>query len=151
MTMATQHIEEAVRAFTLNYGDTNAHLAQAREADLGCRMADLLQAWLLTLSNDSVQVAKAREMLTGIAEDGFTEREGQHLAALRLAANGRWPSAVAVLDRHLLDDPHDLAGHQCAMRLDGYQDRFHREAARAARALPFWSKDQPNYGIMLSF
>ncbi len=151
MTMAAQHIEDAVRAFTLNYGDTNAHLAQAREADPSCRMADLLQAWLLTLSNDSVQVAKAREMLDGIAKDGLTEREGQHLAALRLAGNGQWPSAVAVLDRHLLDDPHDLAGHQCAMRLDGYQGRFHREAARAARALPFWSKDQPNYGIMLSF
>ena len=75
-------------------------------------MADLLQAWMLTLSNDGVQVAKAREMLAGMDTRGLSQREAAHLAALKLAANGQWHSAVAVLDRHLLDDPHDLAGHQ---------------------------------------
>ncbi len=148
---AARRIDEAVRAFTLNYGDANGYLTQAREADPGCAMADLLEAWLLTLTKEAAQVARARELLSGVAEAGLTEREAQHLAALRLAANGRWPSAVAVLDRHLMHDPRDLAGHQCALRLDGYLGRFHREAARAARALPFWSKDEPGYGIMLSF
>ena len=38
-----------------------------------------------------------------------------------------------------MEDPHDLIGHQCALRLDGYQGQF-TEAGRAARALPFWSK-----------
>ncbi len=151
MTTAALHIDDAVRAFTLNYGDTNAHLTLAREVEPGCAMADLLQAWLLTLSNDGVQVAKARDLLATIPADGLTAREASHLAALRLASNLQWSSAVAVLDRHLLEDPHDLAGHQCALRLDGYQGRFHREAARVARALPFWSKDEPGYGIMLSF
>jgi tetratricopeptide (TPR) repeat protein len=151
MTKTAQHIEDAVRAFTLNYGDTAAHLTLAREADPGCAMADLMHAWILTLSNDGVQVAKARDLLAGIPTEGLSQREAAHLAALKLAANGQWPSAVAMLDRHLLDDPKDLAGHQCALRLDGYQGRFPREASRAARALPFWSKDEPGYGIMLSF
>lgn len=148
---AAAHIDDAVRAFTLNFGDVPGHLASAREADPGCAMADLLQAWLHTLSNDGVQVAKARALIDGMDAGKLTERESQHLGALRLAAAGQWPSAVAALDRHLMADPHDLAGHQCAMRLDGYQGRFHREAARAARALPFWSKNDPGYGIMLSF
>ena len=148
---AARHIDEAVRAMTLNYGDANGCLAEAREADPGCAMADLLEAWLLALTKDGAQLARARDLLSGIAGAGLTAREARHLAALRFAANGRWASAVAVLDRHLLDDPHDLAGHQCALRLDGYLGRFHREAARAARALPFWSKDEPGYGIMLSF
>lgn len=148
---AARHIDEAVRALTLNYGDANGYLRQAREADPGCAMADLLEAWLLTLTNDGAQLARARELVSGVAEAGLTEREARHLDALRLAANGQWPSAVAVLDRHLMEDPHDLAGHQCALRLDGYLGRFHRGAARAARALPFWSKDEPGYGIMLSF
>jgi len=148
---AARHIDEAVRAMTLNYGDANGCLAEAREADPGCAMADLLEAWLLALTKDGVQLARARDLLSGIAGAGLTEREARHLSALRFAANGRWASAVAVLDRHLMDDPHDLAGHQCALRLDGYLGRFHREAARAARALPFWSKDEPGYGIMLSF
>ena len=148
---AARHLDEAVRAMTLNYGDANGCLAAAREADPGCAMADLLEAWLLALTKDGAQLARARDLLSRVAGAGLTEREGRHLAALRFAANGRWASAVAVLDRHLMDDPHDLAGHQCALRLDGYLGRFHREAARAARALPFWSKDEPGYGIMLSF
>ena len=148
---AARYIDEAIRAITLNYGDANGYLAEAREADPGCAMADILEAWLLALTKDGAQLARARELLSGIAGAGLTGREAQHLAALRHAANGRWPSAVAVLDRHLMEDPCDLAGHQCALRLDGYLGRFHREAARAARALPFWSKDDPDYGIMLSF
>ena len=148
---AARHLDEAVRAMTLNYGDASGCLAEAREADPGCAMADLLEAWLLALTKDGAQLARARDLLSRVAEAGLTEREGRHLAALRFAANGRWASAVAVLDRHLMNDPHDLAGHQCALRLDGYLGRFHREAARAARALPFWSKDEPGYGIMLSF
>ena len=148
---AARHIDEAVRAMTLNYGDVNGCLAEAREADPGCAMADILEAWLLALTKDGVQLARARDLLSSVAGAGLTAREARHLAALRFAANGRWASAVAVLDRHLMDDPHDLAGHQCALRLDGYLGRFHREAARAARALPFWSKDEPGYGIMLSF
>lgn len=148
---AARHIDQAVRAFTLNFGDANGYLAEAREADPGCAMADILEAWLLALTKDGVQVSRARALASGVAEAGLTEREAQHLAAVRLTANGRWSSAAAVLDRHLMNDPHDLAGHQCALRLDGYLGRFPREAARAARALPFWSKDEPGYGIMLSF
>jgi len=148
---ASERIDDAVRAFTLNFGDPNAPLAQAREADPDCAMADILQAWILTLSNDSVQVARARELIDGVPEAGLTVREADNLAALRLATRGQWPSAVDVLDRHLMNDPFDLAAHQCALRLDGYLGRFHREAARASRALPFWSKDDPGYGIMLSF
>ncbi len=148
---AARHIDEAIRAFTLNYGDASGHLAEAREADPGCAMADILEAWLLALTKDGAPMARARALLSGIAGTGLTEREARHLAAVRLAAEGRWPSAVAVLDRHLMEDPQDLAGHQCALRLDGYLGRFHRQAARAARAMPFWSKDEPGYGIMLSF
>jgi len=150
------HINDAVRAFTLNYGDANEHLKRARETDPGCRMTEIMQGWLLALTNEGSQVARAKALVDDVTQaaadkTGLTDREAEHLATLRLAVNGQWPSAVARLDRHLMNDPHDLAGHQYAMRLDGYLGRFHRAAARSARALPFWSKDQPDYGIMLSF
>ena len=108
---ALRHIDDAVRAFTLNYGDVAMHLAKAREAAPECVMADLLQAWLLVLSNDQAQVARARELVAGISSDGLSDRERGHLAALRLASEGRWPSAVAVLDRH--------AGRRAFRRLEG--------------------------------
>jgi len=147
---AANHIDEAARAFTLSYGDINAHLRSAQEVSPACTMAALLELWLLALSNDPAQLAQARQKMADMPEVSLNEREQTHLVALRLAAEGRWPSAVTVLDRHLMNYPLDLIAHQCAMRLDGYQGRFHRTAGRSARALPFWSKDQPSYGIMLS-
>ncbi|MFY0612334.1 MAG: tetratricopeptide repeat protein [Hyphomicrobiaceae bacterium] len=145
------HVDLAVRAFTLNYGDANAHLTAALEVSPECAMAGLLRCWLLALSNDPAQIAKIGGLLAELPEAAMNERERSHLAALRLAASGRWASAVAALDRHLMTYPHDLTAHQCALRLDGYLGRFHRTAGRSARALPFWSKDQPGHSILKSF
>ena len=151
MSNADANLKDAVRAFTLNYGDPSVYLDRALEHDPRNRMAILLKTWILVLSNDGVSLAKASKSIADLKMEQLNYRENAHLSALQLAANNQWPSAVSVLDRHLMEDPHDLAGHQCALRLDGYQGRFHREAARAARALPFWSKNDPGYGIMLSF
>ena len=151
MSNANNKLRQAVRAFTLNYGDPIKHLNSLLEQDPNNNIAVLLKAWMLVLSNDGPSYAKARKLVAGLTIDSLTQRENGHLRALELALNNQWPSAVAVLDRHLMEDPHDLIGHQCALRLDGYQGRFHREAGRAARALPFWSKEDPDYGIMLSF
>lgn len=145
------HIDDAVRAFTLNYGDANAHLISAQEISPNCAMAEILRAWMRILSNDHKQIAKACEALDRLPSNGRTERETNHVAALRLAAAGQWPSAVVQLDRHLMCYPRDLVAHQAALRLDGYLGRFHRGAGRSAQSLPFWSKDDPGYGIMASF
>ena len=147
---AVPALDEAVRAITLNYGDVNAHLNTAQEAAPECPLTRLLGAWLMVLSNDPVQVASAQQAAETLQPATLNERERGHLAAIELAARGRWHSAVNVLERHLMRYPLDLVAHQSALRLDGYQGRFHREAARAARALPAWSPDQPSYGIMLS-
>lgn len=148
---AGSHLDDAVRAFTLGYGDVNAHLAAAEQHSPDCPIVGLLGIWLLALSNDPKQIAKARQLLTGLSEGAFGERERAHYNALEFAIDGRWLSAVAALDHHLLQYPRDLIAHQCAMRLDGFLGRFHRTANRSASALPSWSKDQPSYGIMTSF
>ena len=145
MSNANINLRQAVRAFTLNYGDPIKHLNSLLEQDPNNNIAVLLKAWMLVLSNDGPSLAKARKLVAGLTTDKLTQRENGHLRALELALNNQWPSAVAVLDRHLMEDPHDLIGHQCALRLDGYQGRFHREAGRAARALPFWSKEAVSY------
>ena len=150
MSNADANLKDAVRAFTLNYGDPSVYLDRALEHDPGNRMAILLKAWILVLSNDGVSLAKASKSIADLKTEQLNYRENAHLSALQLAANNQWPSAVSVLDRHLMEDPHDLAGHQCALRLDGYQGRFHREAARAARALPFWSKNDPSGSLVSS-
>lgn len=148
---AAQALDEGMRAFTLSYGDVGAHLAHADQVSPGCMMAGVLRAWVLTLSNDPAQVAQARALVAALSGRTMNARERTHHAALELAASGRWPSAVKLLDRHLMTYPHDLIAHQAALRLDGFLGRFHHAAGRSARALPFWSKEQPGYGILLSF
>jgi hypothetical protein len=46
--------------------------------------------------------------------------------------------------------PFDLVAHQGAAVTDGFLGRFPWVRDRSARALPFWSKDQPGYGTLLA-
>ncbi len=148
---AAAKFDEAVRAYTLNYGDTNAILAAVESDSPDCAMVGVLRGWLLAVSNDPAFVGRAREHLAGLDGSRMNAREQALLEAARHTAAGRWQSATAILDRHLMDFPNDLVALQSALRIDNFQGRFHQAAARGARALPFWSDNQPGYGIMLSF
>ena len=148
---AAAHLDAAVRAYILAYGDAAASLKAARGAAPRCPLAMLTQAWLLALSNDPPSVETARTLIEEARAVPMNEREAAHLAALDLAAHGNWEAAVVVLERHLMAYPRDILAHQVALRLDGFLGRFHLAAARSARALPLWSKDAPGYGMLLSF
>ena len=148
---AARDTDAAVRAFCLAYGDPTAHFDAALAAAPGCAMAALGKAWVLAMSNDPAGVTTARASAERIRALPMNERERTHLAALEHAAAGRWASAAAILDRHLMRYPFDLMAHQTVMRLDGFLGRFHLTAGRTVRALPLWSKEQPGYGILYSF
>ena len=144
-------IDAAVRAYTLAYGDPVAHFDAARQSAPGCAMAELGKGWLLVMSNDPAILMSARNAVEKIRNLPMNDRERTHLAALQHAANGRWARAASILDLHVMHYPFDLMAHQTVMRLDGFLGRFHQTAGRTARALPVWSKAQPNYGILYSF
>ncbi len=148
---AARHYDAGVQAFILAYGDAVGHLDAAREAAPSCAMAQLGKAWIQALSNDRATVASARGALEPIRALRLNEREQAHLISLGAAVSGNWSASVSVLDRHLMAYPHDILAHQIAMRLDGFQGRFHLAAGRSARALPLWSKEQAGYGMLLSF
>ena len=148
---AAGHYDAGVRAFILAYGDAAGSLDAAGKAAPDFAMARLGKAWIQALSNDPATVIAARGALEEASALPLGERERAHLASLGEAVAGRWGSAVALLDRHLMSYPHDILAHQVALRLDGFQGRFHLGAGRSARALPLWSKSQPGYGMLLSF
>ncbi len=148
---AAAYLDEATRAFTLAYGDALADIERATKASPRAPMVLLARVWIQVLSNDPALVQAARAALAAIQELAMNEREQAHASALADAVASRWGAAVSTLDRHLMNYPRDLIAHQCAMRLDGFQGRFHLAAGRSARALPLWSKDQAGYGILLSF
>jgi len=143
--------DEAVRAFTLVYGDSLGLYDAACKAAPEFVMAYLGKAWPLSLANDPKLNINARALLDEARALPMNEREGAHLAALSHAVTGRRASAVSVLDRHLMRCPFDLVAHMAALQMDGHLGRFHLARDRSARALPRWSKVQPSYGILLSF
>ncbi len=148
---AVIHYDNAVRAFTLAYGDTIGALDAARQAAPDFTMAHLAKAWVLALANDAVMINPARDLLQAAGTLPANTREATHAAALAHAVEGHRMAAVRILDRHLMQDPTDLLAHYAAMLLDAFQGRFHCVRDRSARALPRWSKSQPGYGILLAF
>ena len=90
-------LDDAVRAFTLSYGDANALLANAAGLAPDCAMVHLAKAWVMALSNDPVQLEGARKLVDACASLPRNEREATHLAALRKTADGAWPTAAALV------------------------------------------------------
>jgi tetratricopeptide (TPR) repeat protein len=143
--------DQAVRAFNLGYGDSPRLFDAARETSPDFAMAHLAKAWLFVLANDPSMLGHARTLVQSAATLPLNEREQAHLAALRQATASARSSAASVLDRHLMRYPFDLVAHQAVTLLDGYLGRFRWVRDRTARALPFWSKDQPGYASILAF
>src|SRR6516165_3253181 len=143
--------DRAVRAFNLVHGDAVGLFDTARAAAPDFAMAHLGKAWVFTVANDPGLRVQAAALVETARPLELNEREQAHLAALSHLAQGSRIAAVAMLDRHLMRYPFDLVAHQGAALTDGFLGRFHWVRDRSARALPFWSKDQPGYGSLLAF
>jgi tetratricopeptide (TPR) repeat protein len=143
--------DQAVRAYNLVYGDAVGLFEAARQAAPDFAMAHLGKAWLFALAFDPGLALQARALLDSARSLTLNEREHAHLAAVTQAVAGARAAAVAGLDRHLMQFPHDLLAHQAANLMDGFLGRFPWIHRRAARALPFWSPDQPGYATMRAF
>jgi len=149
-TEAGAAYDQAVRAFNLVCGDAVGLFDTARESAPEFAMAYLGKAWVFALANDPGLLPQAKALVETVRPLTLNEREQAHLAALSHLVQSAREAAVAVLDRHLMRYPFDLVAHQGAAITDGFLGRFHWVRDRSARALPFWSKDQPGYGTVLA-
>ena len=143
--------DQAVRAFNLVHGDSIGLFEEACQAAPDFAMAYLGKAWVFAVANDPGLLTQAKALVETARPLTLNEREQAHLAALSYLVQGARTAAVAVLDRHLMHYPFDLVAHQAAALIDGFLGRFPWVRDRSARALPFWSKDQPGYGTLLAF
>ena len=143
--------DKAVRAFTLSYGDVVGQFEAVRRAAPGCAMGHIGKAWVLAGANDAVLVKGAAPLLDAAKALPLNDRERSHIAAAERAMVGDRAGVLAILDPYLMLHPRDLLAHFGAMLASAFSGRFHTVRDRSARALPCWSKDDPSYGIMLSF
>ncbi len=150
-TETAAQFDQAVRGFALSYGDAIGLFEAARKSAPDFAMAHLGKAWMFALANDAILMRQALPLLASARALTLNEREGVHAAALAHAIEGHRASATRMLDRHLMGNPCDLLAHFASLLLDAFQGRFPFVRDRSARALPFWSKTMPSYGVMLSF
>jgi len=149
-TEAVTAYDQAVRAFNLVHGNAVGLFEEASQAAPDFAMAYLGKAWVFALANDPGLMTEAKALVETAGSLMLNERERAHRAALTHLVQGSRAAAVAVLDRHLMRYPFDLVAHQGAAVTDGFLGRFPWVRDRSARALPFWSKDQPGYGTLLA-
>jgi tetratricopeptide (TPR) repeat protein len=142
--------DQAVRAYNLVYGDAVGQFDAARQLAPNFAMAHLGKAWVFAVANDPGLLMQAKALADTARSLALNQRERAHLAALSHLVQGARAAAVAVLDRHVMRYPFDLVAHQAAALTDGFLGRFHWVRDRSARALPFWSKDQPGYATLLA-
>jgi len=142
--------DQAVRAFNLVHGDAIGLFDEARQAAPDFAMAHLGKAWVFTVANDPRLRVQAAALVETARPLHLNEREQAHLGALSCLVRGSRAAAIALLDRHLMRYPFDIVAHQGAALTDGFLGRFHWVRDRSARALPFWSNDQPGYGTLLA-
>ena len=142
--------DQAVQAFNLVHGDAVGLFDKACQNAPDFAMAYLGKAWVFALANDPGLMTQTAALVETARPLTVNEREQAHLAALTHLVQGARASAVAALDRHLMRYPFDLVAHQGAAVTDGFLGRFPWVRDRSARALPFWSKDQPGYGTLLA-
>ena len=147
---AVTAFDQAVRAFNLVHGDAIGLFEEACQAAPDFASAYLGKAWVFAVANDPGLMTRAKSLVETARPLTLNEREQAHLAALSHLVQGSRAAAVAVLDRHLMHYPFDIVAHQAAALIDGFLGRFPWVRDRSARALPFWSKDQPGYGTLLA-
>ena len=149
-TESMDHYDQAVRALCLVYGDPIGQVDTALQISPSFPMAHLTKAWMFTLPNDPGLLRVAKGILAAAGSLAMHDRERAHHTALGHAVVGSRRAAVAVLDRHLMSYPRDIVAHIAAAFLDLSRGRISLERDRVGRALPFWSKDTPGYGIVLA-
>ena len=86
------HLGEAIRAFTLSFGDTNEPLQKAWGADPDWPMSEIMQAGLMALSDNARQLAKGRELAAQIDTSRLSELERQRA--------GRIDATTFAAERH---------------------------------------------------
>jgi len=148
---ALEHYEAAVRAFNIYRGDPLAAVDAAIAAAPDFHMASLFKAYLFGLATEPEATAGAAEIVEGLKSKPLDEREASHLAALDRLLQGNWTEAAIALDRHLARFPRDLVALQAGHLMDFFRGNARDLRDRVARALPAWTKADPDYPIVLGF
>lgn len=143
--------DRALRAFNLYHGDPVAIIDEAVAKEPDFAMGHALKGHVLVSMWERSILPALNECVDRLKELGnrCNDREHVHAQALSLWAEGDWRGYKDALDRLLVDHPRDLLALQAGHLSDFYQGDRENLRGRVARALPFWTRDDDGYGLLL--
>lgn len=143
--------EKALRALNVYRGDPVAIIDEALAQEPEFVMGHVLRAHVQVTMWERSVLPAVNDSLARLTEldNRSNDRERRHVRALTLWAEGDWRGYKDTLDRLLADYPRDLLALQAGHLSDFYQGDRENLRGRVARALPFWTRGDPGYGLLL--
>jgi tetratricopeptide (TPR) repeat protein len=143
--------EKALRALNVYRGDPVAIIDEALAQEPDFIMGHVLRAHVLVTMWERSVLPAVNDSLARLTEldNRSNDRERRHVQALTLWAQGDWRGYKDALDRHLAVYPRDLLALQAGHLSDFYQGDRENLRGRVARALPFWTRGDAGYGLLL--
>ncbi len=111
----------------------------------------LLFGSVLATATEARFMPKIRKIVEQVSanREKLNERERGHLAALDAFGQGNWRDAAFHWGQVLTDHPHDTLALHVAHQVDFMTGDDYNLMNRAARVLPEWNEDIPNYANLL--
>lgn len=146
-----QVYERALRALNVYRGDPVAIIDEALGNEPDFVMGHVLKAHVTVTMWERSVLPAVNDCLARLSEldNRSNDRERGHVHALSLWAEGDWRGYKDALDRLLVEHPRDLLALQAGHLADFFHGDRETLRGRVARALPFWTRDDKAYGLLL--
>jgi tetratricopeptide (TPR) repeat protein len=141
-----------IESFNRNRADAMSHLDAAIAADDGFALPRLAKAWMLQSARDENHAESIQALMkaTEACLDATDDRDGDYLAALKLAFSGRGIESATILEALLDRYPTDLLAHRLVQLELFWTGRAHWMLDITERAAPYWSEGVQGYATFLS-
>jgi len=146
---AADSYQRALRAWNCYAGDLPGALGAALEDSPGFTMGHVLMGYANLVAGNAEMAAAAAGAFEVAKTLPASDREQGHLAALGAMVAGEFRSAARILEDVSIRYPHDVLALQQGALCDFLLGDSRMLRDRIGRALPAWSKDDPDYHAIL--
>jgi tetratricopeptide (TPR) repeat protein len=147
---AARAFDEVIDSFLRYRFDTGAKLKALAKLDPEAPLVVALSGLFAMLAYDARMVPRALDAARRAAALPGTARERAHAEALRIWAEGRPDTALAVWEAILEKNPRDLLAFRLHHFTAFWLGAPERMMTTVEAALPRWSPELPGYGAMLA-
>jgi hypothetical protein len=146
---ATESYRQALHSYHCYAGDAIGAVDAAIAASPQFTMAHLLKAYMHILGTNQEAAAVGAAAYAAARALPADHREQGHAAAVGALLSGEIRKAARILEDVAIDYPRDVLALQIGQILDFFLGEQRMLRDRIARALPAWSREAPDYHVVL--